>query len=266
MAQSISYLVLLVLAGYWCRARMNSGKLDFLSKSNYVIFYESAITGGVFFACSCVVLGCVKLTWDDCEFKQLMTATACGVELVYPVPYADSVLMTWVFAHFFPLISNRFVDLTAQLTNSSRDSGLIPSMILDALDDYTLLEITTFRRKSYIGWIRTGPGISKEGRMMDVAILPLQSGYRDKSDLTLHMTTDYANALDKRVADILEESWNQIAEDSTCMNPSKKEPDEKDLAIEEVVRQMSVVIPLTDIASIRPYDFELRDVFDNDSQ
>lgn len=158
---------------------------------------------------------------------------------------------TAVFAYLMPMIENKFVKLEDQLTESPAESGLIPALILEALDQSTLVEITTFRRKSYVGWIIRGPGISKQERMSDVAVLPLYSGYRNRLDLTLLLTTDYSRVHDKILnAENAEKA--DISEEDEGLRES----------IEKIGYQMSVVLPLDDIASIRPYIPSLTDAFD----
>ena len=257
MSQTFTVFLVLVLAGYWYRSRSNRYRIALSSSSNYVIFYESAITGGIIFFGVWFVLGAMKVCLAGCDFPDVVHGSVCWVEKDYPFRYADSLIFTAVFAYLMPMIENKFVKLEDQLTESAAESGLIPTLILKALDQSTLVEITTFRRKSYVGWIIRGPGISKQGRMSDVAVLPLYSGYRNRLDLTLLLTTDYSCAHDK-----------MLEKDNTSKGMSLSKADvsgkDKELreSIEEIGHQMSVVLPLDDIASIRPYIPSLTDAFD----
>ena len=100
--------------------------------------------------------------------------------------------------------------------------------------------------------------------MLDAAILPLHSGYRDRSNLTLMFTTDYTRALDNLLAEVLK-SQNESA-DEDLPRPSELEEEERNAVLEKIGQQMSVVIPLDDIASIRPYSLSLKESFDDYTQ
>lgn len=262
MSQTLTAFFVLVLAGYWYRSRSNFYRIDLSSSSNYVIFYESAITGGIIFFGFWFVLAGIKVWWADCDFLDVVDGDVCWVEKNYPFQYVDSLIFAAVSAYVIPKVENKFVRLPDRLAKSAAESGLIPTLILEALNQSTLVEITTFRRKSYVGWITKGPGISTKGRMLDVAILPLHSGYRDESDLTLLLTTDYTPAHVKML-DIAIERYNKSMGKNLSKADFAGKGDELKEFVEEIGNQMSVVLPLNDIASIRPYIPSLKDTFDS---
>ena len=126
--------------------------------------------------------------------------------------------------------------------NIARKSGLIANLVLDALNGDHLVQITTTRGKVYIGWILLGPGISREGKVEDVAVAPLFSGHRDPDTQKFTPDIDYSLALFK-LAELLEKDDDEL----NTQIPKRPE--------------MSVVIPMGEIALIRRHNDELDEFF-----
>lgn len=237
----LSYVFFYILVGYWCVSRTHTRKLSLLSRPNYVIFYESAIWGGGIFVVSLIVGMSIKVRWYGCDFLQVATFSRCGSFEATPYPFMLEVVFAVVLAVSISLFQNALADRRKALETASRASGEIPSLILDALNRKFLLEVTLRSRKVYVGWILRGPGIANDGAMVDVAISPLSSGYRDSMTLAVVLTTDFEPSYRNE----------QLSEDSIEVTHLI------DDQLDQYGRDTSVLIPLSEIVAIRPFNVEI---------
>lgn len=235
----LSYLVALVLIGYLFSSRLDKQRLRFRSMSNYAIFCESAIAGVVIFAVTWILLVIYKHTVLSCSIEDQFAQEACFFEEYYPSPLIDSIVLAALFAYFGPWWINRFGDLETALEKVARESGQIPNLILDSLKELKPIEISTVGRKVYVGLVRSRSGVSLSGEIVDLAIVPFYSGYRNEADLTRILTTNYGP--------IIQEKSNTLSHDQ----------------YHAFLHEISVVIPLSEIVSFRQFSNDIQSQFNH---
>lgn len=150
-----------------------------------------------------------------------------------------------LFAALVSSIRNKFVDIREALEQSAQESGLIPASILEALKKRSLVEVTTRQRTVYVGWVLRGPGIASNGSMVDVAVTPLSSGYRDPVDRSVVLTMDYEPVLNQKI---------DVDENATR--------DQIDELLDRIGLEMSILLPIDEIVSMRPFTIETKVQFE----
>ena len=242
MVQHFTIVFAVVLIGYFVLSRSNLYRERLLTSSNYVVLYESAISGGALFFVSWFVLTNVKRYFFECDDLFGPESTECALTREFPFPFFDVLLgCTWL-AGVSIALGNRAKSKDKVSAELARASGLIANELLDALDGSHLVQITTVRGKVYIGWILRGPGISMQGKVEDIAIVPLLSGHRDPETQQVRLDLDYTLAL--------REYEKIVRHENESGNLDSRRNSE-----------MSVVIPMVEIALIRRHSEELSDMF-----
>ena len=237
MFEGFTLLVFLALSGFWFASRLNEEKFKFASMQNYALLYTSTIIGAFIFILSFVVVTIFKYIFTACELSGMFALKPCSFEQDYPFPFFDTVLLSVAIAEFAPFVANYWYTNRMAREAAMKDAGLIPEILIDAQISDTSIEITTKSRKIYIGWVIEGPGITKKGEIADVAIVPVESGYRDEATLKRTTTTNYAKVIDGLLED--------------------------GVAPDEIERVMRIAIPISEIVSIRPFSVEIRQKFDD---
>ena len=193
MVQHVTVIFVVVLIGYGFLSRSNVYRHRLLTDSNYAVLYESAIAGGLFFVVVWITLNAVKSQFFDCTSLTIIEDRVCWFEARYPLPQLDVIFLASVLATLLVLVSNLIYTREKVGEKIARESGLIGKIVLEALDGDHLLQVTTVRNKVYVGWILTGPGMSKQGKVEDVAIVPLYGGFRDPSSHRVLINVNYAS-------------------------------------------------------------------------
>ena len=244
MIQDASALFIVVVIGYVLLSRSNYYRHRLLANSRHAILYESAFAGGVLFFVVFLVLEMIKQEVFDCSSVPVegLEDLLCPFDRVSPIPFLDVLLACGLIALLGIGVGN--LQLTERKLGEriARKSGLIANVVLDALDEHHLVQITTTRGKVYVGWIFLGPGISREGKVEDVAVAPLVSGHRDPITQVVALDIDYSIALDEYAGLV------RLVKGVDAMQ-SQRQP------------EMSVVIPMGEIALIRRYNEELVESF-----
>ena len=243
MVQQFTVVFLVVLIGYFLLSRSNYYRERLIAGSNYALLYESAIAGGTLFGLMWVVLFLLKIYGFDCANFANVHSEVCLVDRIYPVPFLDVLVGSALIAFLLIVCGNRLLTDDERRNRIARKSSLIASTVLDSQEGSYLGQVTTMRGKVYVGWITLGPGLSKEGKPQDIAVVPLYSGHRNPSTQEMILDIDYSSALAIRSQSV--ESMATTMED-TRENPPK---------------EMSVVIPVEEIALIRRHDLELAESF-----
>ncbi len=166
----------------------------------------------------------------------------CFYDRIYPIPFLDVLGASAVIATIGIRVGNRILTERGLGERVARKSALIANVVLDALDDDYLVQITNTRGKIYVGWILLGPGISRDGKLEDVAIAPLYSGHRHPTTQEMIRDIDYSLALDEYRERV------------------KKENRDDDMGVPPNA-EMSVVIPMGEIALIRRHNEDLEEFF-----
>ena len=155
-----------------------------------------------------------------------------------PVDYVDTAILSVLFAAIIPPVINRFHSEESAAKGTAENYGdLIEMMIARAFEQRKLIELSLKNRKSYIGMVRQR-SITKRGQS-NVTLVPVASGYRSEDTLELHITTDYAPIIDKMI---------------------ENDPDP------EILRDFNVVIPRSEVSSVRIFDPEAYQLFQGPHQ
>lgn len=242
MIQNFTLVFVLILIGYYTLSRSNQYKERLLTASNYALLYESAIAGFFIFASFWVIAFVIKVLFLGCTYDVQSARAQCYIDTFYPLPFFDVLFVSGVFAWLSKYVDNRLLSDDELGIRIARKSGLIANVVLDALAADHLVQVTTVRRKVYIGYVLLGPGISREGNVADIAIVPLYSGHRVEKTQRLVEDIDYSRALFNYANLVYEEG-----EEVDVLSPQRPE--------------MSVVIPIGEIALIRRHTEGLSESF-----
>lgn len=180
MPQEITVVAVIVLLGYVILAGVKSNRPRLRELSNYALLYESAIAGGILFF---MVWGALEILESNSAMDEATEITRFFTKtLAEWVPFAQSnVLIVSTTIVFVAVgIENLFVRSDSVWEKAARRTGEIPNLVLDALAESRLVQLTTVRGKVYVGWIGFGPPLSRRGEIFDIAVVPLFSGFRDK--------------------------------------------------------------------------------------
>ena len=245
MPQHLTVLLVVVVIGYGLLSNLNIYRYRLEGRSNYALLYESAIAGGVLFVVVWYVLAYVKERFGFCTFEEIYVGHTCTFTEYLSYPQGDTLAVSAILALIAVLILNYIFRWQEIVVKIARTSGLIPNLALDAVDQEWLVQVTTIRRKVYVGWIWRGLAITPKGEMPDLMLLPLRSGHRDPNTAQVNFDTHYAAALWKFIDELKSE------------NLSDEEVDER-------MVEMTVVIPVSEISLIRRHSEELEDEFVTD--
>ena len=244
MVQNASVVFIVVVIGYILLSRSNLYRHRLLTDSRYAILYESAFAGGGLFVFLLLVSLLIKIRFFDCtslnQHDQIVLI--CAIDRVLPIPFVDVLIATFTVATLIIFVGNRVLPDYELGEQIARKSGLVANVVLDALNGSYLVQITTTRGKVYIGWVLLGPGISREGKVEDIAVAPLFSGHRDPNTQKMMLDIDYSLALDE-LTDLAKKDEGAVDD----YIPQKEE--------------MSVVIPMGEIALIRRHSEALEGYF-----
>lgn len=232
MIQSVTVVFIVVLVGYGFLSGSNAYRQRLLTESNYAVLYESAIAGGILFIIVWIVVNAIKKVCFDCTSVEMFDIPVCYVDQQYPIPQLDVLFGSSVVAAVLVLIGNLVFSREKLGARIARDSGLVGTMVLDALEGNHILQVTTVRNKVYVGWILTGPGISNRGKVEDIAIVPLLGGFRDQQSQNVVLNTDYSSDVSRFVIGV-KASTDSLSEQSA------------------VSPESSVIIPMGEIALLK---------------
>lgn len=238
MIQGVTVVFIVILIGYGFLSRSNLYRQRLLTESNYAVLYESAITGGMLFVSVWLVVNAIKNEYFGCTSVRTFGLPVCLADQRYPLPQLDVLFGSTMVAALLVLLGNIVFSREKLGARIARDSGLIGTVVLDALEGNHLLQVTTVRNKVYVGWILTGPGMSKRGNVEDIAIVPLFGGFRDQQSHNVVLNTDYSTDVNA-YADGLKVS-NDSASDQSVVSP-----------------EMSVIIPMGEIALLKRFQGKL---------
>ena len=214
-----------VLGGYWLVTHLIPTRTDALRRSGYHTAFQSAFWGLILLAAS--YPAAVLLQSPDFGFFPTG---------VLSDPFDRAAILSVALGILVPLALNPWLDQEKiERKTASRRGDLIELLIADSIDRGRLVEVSLRSGKSYIGF----PNATRIARWPEshVSIFPLSSGYRDKETQELKITTHYAPV----VRDYL---------------------GNKGGLTRGQLRDLCVVIPRSDIISIRLFDPDLRERFE----
>ncbi len=219
---TIGLLLLPAVGGYWFLTHWNFTRYRAARQSGYHLLFRSALFGIVLYCAARFITLAIDVRYPS--------ATGFWDDH-FPEPFTSEVVVSLVLAVLIPPVFNLFYSKDRGAEKVAEDSGdHIELLIADSIRNPMPIEVTLRNRKSYIGLaLNSGIGSTTEA---DIELVPMYSGYRDKETLDLEITLDYVPV----VSDYLEDpAW-----------------------LEEDFR---VVIPLSEIVSVRLFDEEAYDEF-----
>lgn len=224
----VEWFLIPTLAGYWFLTHLNLTRYRIPRDSGYHVFFQAAFTGGVLLMIARVVV--VSLETHFSEFFDSWKYFA-------PFPYSGTALVSVFLGIVAPRILNLCYSKEDAAEKVALQSGdLLEFLIAKSIKEQKQISISLKCGKCYIGFARES-GIWSHGDS-DVSIIPMASGYRDKDTQELHITVEYA--------------------------PMIREALRRDSSLPELsLEDFQVVIPVTEIVSVRIFDF---DVFQTSTQ
>ena len=209
------------------------------------MLFESAIFGGLIFVAVWILIRSIEEVTVICSCGEAFVEYRSALQDFLSFPQADVLFLTATIVYGILVIGNRRRTKDEILVELARESGLIPNLILDAVDERCLVQVTTVRRKVYIGWIWIGPSITDRGQINDFSIIPMKSGYRDRKTQQVHINTEYR--------EVIRQYLYEPATQGVLSNE----------VLEARRQELSVVIPVVEITLIRRYVDNLTELFDH---
>lgn len=170
-----------VLGGYLFLTRLHYTRYGILRKSGYHLFFQSAIAGGVLalIARAMVVFLSDYFPQADPLWKRYV-----------PIDFSGTVALSVLLGLVLPYLVNCFYGKERAERRAASESGaLVELVISESLDRQKPVELSLKNGKSYIGFALDRK-ITSFGQS-DIALIPMKSGYRDKDNHKLILTTDY---------------------------------------------------------------------------
>ena len=176
-----------VLTGYWVLRYTHFFKRANAGKTNYEIFFTSAIAGGVLFV-SAWSVACIL--WFLFEPGGKLECVSKLWQGYAPFNYSGTMATMALLAFVFSLVTNsRINDEDAAARWAIQNESRFGWLLRESLEKRRLVEVSTTTGKSYVGWVlHNDPG----GWERDVALLPVLSGYRKRDTRELMLTRNYA--------------------------------------------------------------------------
>ena len=145
-----------------------------------------------------------------------------------PLPYVGTVAIAFVLGPLLAFCVNGFYSESAGLRRTIDDAGnTMELLFVESMASDATVELSLVNGKVYVGWILNANVAEPERKFVDM--LPLASGYRAAETHEVDFTTNYAAVL-TTLSQIHEESYQE---------------------------DYRIVVPVSEIRSARPFDFEV---------
>ena len=174
-----------VLGGYLFLTRLHYTRYGILRKSGYHLFFQSAIAGGAL-----TLVARAMIVFLNDYLHQIAPLWRHYIPLDFSGTVALSVLLGLVL----PYVINRFYGKERAERRAASESGVLIELVMsESLDRQIPVELSLKNGKSYIGFALDRK-ITSFGES-DIALIPMKSGYRDKDNHKLILTTDYISII-----------------------------------------------------------------------
>ena len=244
MIQNFTVAFAIVVIGYVVLTKSTRNKPRIPALSNYALLYESALVGGLFFLVAWVPMFVFKVNVLDCSINHVIYGQACWKIPIHPLPHSDVLVLEIVLALLYLLIERVLYPMKKANEKVARESGPLANFIVNAMKSLYRVQITTIRDKVYVGVIRMGSGVSSGKVIQDIEVIPIASGYRHPTTHKVMINTDYSAVLAKLLP------TKRVASGQF----TEQEADER-------LYELSVNMPLSEVALIRKYSDELNALF-----
>ncbi|MEC8810413.1 MAG: hypothetical protein VXY23_03775 [Pseudomonadota bacterium] len=225
-AGSAALVILLVLiSGYTCATYCYRFKFKYARESGYKLYFSYGFIGLIFYVLAKFLLAFVLLVESAiCPgFIEFLVSTISPYLIVTRAnaEFAACILLAVAYTFLY----NGTLDSKAKNLRRAANKNDLSRLFLYCMDNTKLVTITLETRKIYIGLVQRS---DEPIDINHISILPLFSGYREKTNQALKITNDYGPVFYK----LLDDSKDQVL---TPMD-------------------FSVVVPVSRIVSAHIYD------------
>ena len=229
---ALSLIILPALLGYWFLNRCHVTRFYIERQSGYHLAFNSAIAGLLLLVAGYpLVLGVTALC-------PRLAALWIGK---IPFEHWGTAVSACLFAEIFAWITNRRLDEeNAARMNASLHGDLIELRLGEAMERSAHVELSLRSGKSYVGMVLNS-GITT-GEESDVSLIPTVSGYRNEGTRELVFTTFYGAVFD---------DW--LSNRGSAMDHR---------TAEEIADYFTIVIPKSEIVSVRLFDMKMYGLFE----
>ena len=221
-----------LLGGYQFLTRCNWTRFDVRRQSGYHLLFQSASVGVLLLAFARVLallLNCVVQSWPYVGVHWQRFAI---------FEYVGTVALAYLLGrHGYRVINVFYSESRGAIRAADRAGNSLELLFIEAMNKDSTVELTLQSGKAYVGWILNVKAAEPERTFVEM--LPLASGFRTQETHKLEFTTNYAPVLLDQLPDLAE--------------PDPTEPDPTEPVTQHDFR---VVIPVTEVRSARPFDFD----------
>ena len=216
-----------VLGGYLFLKFSNYTRFSIRRQSGHKLLFESAVIGLVLLALArLLVLG----------FEGWQTVVD-GWARFAPFTYVGTVGLAFALGPVGGVVSNLLLSVSEGAMRTIRDAGnTMELLFVESMGSDSTVELSLVNGKVYVGWILNANVAEPERKFVD--LLPLASGYREAETHEVDFTTNYA-AVFAMLAEIHGEAYEE---------------------------DYRVVVPVSEIRSARPFDFEVFFLFQEEEE
>jgi hypothetical protein len=182
-------LLLPLLGGFWILKRFNPFRYRSRFLDGYALLLESAFIGMFLFAIArTMIVGIVFLPYGD-TLRTVWGAFA-------PTPYLGTATVAFVLGVLGPSLGNRIVKQDVWRKRSvERYSNQLIRLLTHCAESEAMVSITLATRKWYAGYVIEVPSFAPREHCF--RLLPVLSGYRNQTDLTVAQTGSYIDVLEE---------------------------------------------------------------------
>ena len=217
---SLALLLLPAMGGYWFLINWNYTRYQVERDSGYRLLFKCALVGIILYCSSRALTFALDLI---CPSLTLLW------DAHFPEPYTSEVALSLGLALVLPPLFNwrlgcRYTKVQGARRVAGNAGDHIELLIDRAIAERKAIEVSLRSRKTYIGVpVESGIGAASD---TDLVLIPLMSGYRKEDTLELVVTTNYLD----------------VISDYTREGSGRN------------VRELRVVIPLSEVVSARLFD------------
>lgn len=214
-----------LVGGYLFLKCCNFTKYSVSRESGYKLVFESAATGIILLVASRIIIRLAMLS-PIAEHAVALWSNVTSIQ------YSGTLITAFILGPIAATVVNLCYDEAAGARRAvKKTDNSMESLILESMKPTELIEVTLESNKVYIGWVLGAHIANLERKYIEVS--PLYSGYRDRGTQEMKLLTNYAQAF----AD---------------------HPDQIKKGHEYRLR---IVIPVSQIRTIRPFDIEYYSLF-----
>ena len=211
-----------LLGGYLFLKFSNYTRFSIRRQSGHKLLFESAVVGLILLALARLLM------WAFGTEPEGWQSVGDGWARFAPFTHVGTAGMAFVLGPLGAVLSNLFLSVSDGAMRAIRDAGnTMELLFVESMGSDATVELSLVNGKVYVGWILNANVAEPERKFVD--LLPLASGYRAAETHEVDFTTNYAAVL-TMLAEIRGEGYQD---------------------------DYRVVVPVSEIRSARPFDFEV---------